>query len=71
MLLYIYFPVVTFYFQSIIDVPSKVLDKLFWEDVECQPSWNPSVTECQVIPTTFTFSLMFDAIFFSLLPCVW
>lgn len=41
-----------FYCQSVIDVPSKVLTKLLWEDVECQPHWNASVRTCQVIGIT-------------------
>lgn len=35
--------------EGIIEVPSKVLDRLFWEDVDSQPSWNASVRECQIV----------------------
>ena len=66
MFLFIWFPIYLshIYFQTVIDVPSKVLDRLFWEDVESQPSWNPSVRESQVIPTTaISFSLFFLMLF--------
>jgi len=34
--------------ESVVDCPSVVLGRLFWEDVESQPSWNPNVMECQI-----------------------
>lgn len=52
MLVFICVSVTFFYCQSVIDVPSKVLTKLLWEDVECQPHWNASVRTCQVIGIT-------------------
>lgn len=35
--------------ETVIDVPSKLLNKLFWEDVDSQPAWNPSVRESQIV----------------------
>lgn len=38
-----------FKLESLIDVQSRVLNQLFWEDVDSQPSWNASVKETQIV----------------------
>ena len=39
----------SFSLQALVDAPSYVLDKLFWEDIDSQPSWNASVKEAQIV----------------------